>query len=119
MFRRSYSLICWLLLLTQLALLGLLAYTRVIFGKVLYYGDPDNPNPGFENYFRLLQALFYGTLVLIFLWAIVTPYAVLWNRKSRLELERVDLLKGGIGFILAIALLLADPFGIFRLFTLN
>lgn len=117
MFPKLYSITGLLLLLTQLAILGMLAYTQVLFGKVPYFGNADDQPPGYEKYFSLLRVLLFATFFLILIWALCTPFAVLWNRRSRVEEEKTELVKGGIGFILAVFLLLVDPFGIFKYIT--
>lgn len=117
MFPHLYRLTSLILLLIQLAFLGMLAYTKVMFGMVPYFGIAGDEPPGFEKYFTLLYVLLIATFLFIFLWAIMTPAAVLWNRRSRVEEERIDLVKGGVGFVLAVLLILLDPFGVFRHLT--
>lgn len=104
-----------LLLLAQLLFLGMLIYNKVILGRVLYYGNTEEPNNGFEKYFETLRFLLYSTFILVVIWGILTPVAVISNR--RLEKDKINILIGVLGFVIAIILLLTDPFGIFKWFT--
>jgi hypothetical protein len=114
-FKSFYILTSCLLLLVQLLFLCLLIYNKVHLGRVLYYGNSDEPNTGFEKYFTILQVLLYSSFALIILWGILTPVAVISNR--RLYKDKINISIGIIGFFLAIGLLLVDPFGIFKWFT--
>jgi hypothetical protein len=49
-------------------------------------------------------------------WALLTPFAVISNRRS-LEEDRFHMSKGIAGFIAAIILLILDPFGMLKWFT--
>ena len=104
-----------LLLLAQLLFLGMLIYNKVILGRVLYYGNTEEPNNGFEKYFETLRFLLYSSFILVVIWGILTPVAVISNR--RLEKDKINILIGLLGFVIAIILLLTDPFGIFKWFT--
>lgn len=104
-----------LLLLAQLLFLGMLIYNKVILGRVLYYGNTEEPNNGFEKYFETLRFLLYSSFILVVIWGILTPVAVISNR--RLEKDKINILIGVLGFVIAIILLLTDPFGIFKWFT--
>ena len=114
-FKILYTIICCLLLLTQLLLLSILLYNKVKLGRVLYYGNSDEMNIGFEKYFITLEVLLYCTLILVIIWSMLTPFAVLSNR--RLVKDKINIYFGLIGFVMAIILLLVDPFGIFNWFT--
>ncbi|MEO7983171.1 MAG: hypothetical protein ABI688_03710 [Bacteroidota bacterium] len=115
-FRKLYLFTCVLLLFSQLLTLFILAYCKKVLGKVLYYGDPEEQNPGHEKYFTALEILLYSTFILVILWCILTPFAVIANRRSYEE-AKINIYIGATGFVLAIILLLTDPFGIFKLFT--
>jgi uncharacterized membrane protein HdeD (DUF308 family) len=114
-FKNLYLSISWLLFISQVLVLFAWAYIKVHIGRDLYYGNPMDPNPGYENYFRILEALLYSTFVLVIAWSILTPFAVISNKG--LENSRINILLGTVGFILAIGLLIIDPFGMFKWFT--
>lgn len=114
-FKSFYILICCLLVLAQVLFLTILMYNKFMYGRVLYYGNRDETNPGFEKYFIALQILLYSTLILILIWGILTPLTVLTNR--RLYKHKINISIGVIGFVLAITLLILDPFGILKWFT--
>lgn len=114
-FKKLYILTSWLLLLTQLLFIGILGYNEFSLGRVLYYGDSELENIGFEKYFIALQVLLYTTFIFIIIWGILTPFAVITNRS--LVKEKINIFIGVAGFVMAIILLLIDPFGIFKWFT--
>ena len=114
-FKKLYTLISWLLFLTQLLFIGILGYNKFRLGRILYYGDSGEVNVGYEKYFITLQFLLYTTFIVIIIWGILTPLAVITNR--RLVKEKINIFIGLAGFVLAIMLLLIDPFGIFQWFT--
>ena len=110
-----YITISCLLLLSQLGFLLVLIYNKMQLGRVLYYGNIEEQNPGFEKYFTILEILLYSTFILVILWSVLTPFAVISNR--RLYKEKINIFIGLLGFAMAIILLLTDPFGIFKWFT--
>lgn len=114
-FKKLYTLTSWLLLLTQLLFISIIGYNKFSLGRVLYYGNSETENIGFEKYFIALQILLYATFIFIIIWGILTPFAVISNR--RLVKEKINIFIGVIGFVLAFILLLIDPFGIFKWFT--
>ena len=114
-FKLFYILISCLLVLTQVVFLAILLYNKFLYGRVLYYGNSDETNPGFEKYFITLKVLLYSTLILTLIWGVLTPFTVLTNR--RLDKHKINISIGVIGFVLAIMLLVLDPFGILKWFT--
>ena len=114
-FKSFYRVISGLLLLSQLLILSILIYNQYKYGMVIYFGNKNEPNAGFEKYFITLQLLLYSTFVLMTIWAIITPIAVISNR--RLERDKIKITIGVIGFLTAMVLLIVDPFGIFKWVT--
>ena len=114
-FKKLYILTSWLLLLTQLLFISIIGYNKYRLGRVLYYGNGEEENIGFEKYFIALQVLLYTTFIFIIIWGILTPFVVIANR--RLAKEKINIFIGVAGFVLAITLLLIDPFGIFKWVT--
>jgi hypothetical protein len=115
-FKFLYNSVNILLLAAQFGFLGILVYNKMAIGRVLYYGNIDEPNTGFEKYFFLLKTLLYGSLILMIAWAFLTPLAIYLNKQSR-EKDKMDIYLGSVGFVTAIVLLITDPFGIFKWFT--
>jgi hypothetical protein len=115
-FKTLYNAISILLMTVQIGFLAILIYNKITIGRVLYYGNKDESNIGFEKYFKILQAFLYSSLILIIAWSLLTPLALFSNKKG-LEKDKVDIYVGSAGFITAIILLIIDPFGIFKWFT--
>lgn len=114
-FKGVYKITSYLLLVVQLLFLFILLYNKVKLGRILYYGDINEENFGFEKYFKILRFLLYSSFGLIFLWCFLTPFAVISNRNLRKE--KIAFFPGIPGFVLAMILLFIDPFGIFKWFT--
>lgn len=116
LFKPAYYFICWLLLATQLVFLGILAYSKIRIGRVLFFAKGEESNKGFENYFKILILLLQATFVLLVLWALLTPVAMIIN-KHHSRSKRINYLTGLLGFTGGVILLIIDPFGIFEWFT--
>jgi hypothetical protein len=117
-FKDLYYVISYSLLAVQIGFVSIWLYNKMIYQRVLYYGNPDKPIAEIsQNYFDILKFQLYATFVLMIAWAILTPLAVLSNKRTVVEEERVGMSKGIIGFVAAIILLITDPFGIFKWFT--
>ena len=92
-------------------------YNKIIYKRVLYYGNTDKPASVIsQNYFDVLKFQLYATFILLIAWALLTPFAVISNKRSTEE-NRIHMSKGIIGFIAAIILLIIDPFGMLKWFT--
>ncbi len=115
-FKKIYIIISYSLLLIQLIFLAIIAYTKIRLGSLLYYGNPEELSPIFHNYFLVLQFQLYSTFGLIIIWGILTPFAFIYNRRS-LKKDKINMFPGVIGFVVAMILLVADPFGVFKWFT--
>jgi hypothetical protein len=88
----------------------------------MYDREPDYGRDGpldliSENYYWVLKTLLYATFALLIAWAILTPLAVLANKRTAGNEGKIDMTKGIAGFVLAIVLLITDPFGIFKWFS--
>ena len=103
--------------MAQIGFISILLYNKIIYHRTLYYGGDEDPRDISTNYFYILKTLLYSTLVLIIAWAVLTPLAVLSNKRATMEKERIGMSKGITGFIIAIILLITDPFGMFKWFT--
>jgi hypothetical protein len=116
-FKDLYYVISYSLLIAQIGFASIWLYNKIVYQRVLYYGDPDKPVSLISlNYFYILKFQLYATFILMLLWALLTPLAVISNKGS-MEKDNVPLVVGAIGFICAIGILIIDPFGIFKWFT--
>lgn len=116
-FKDLYIVVCYSLLIVQLGFISILLYNKWIYHRELYYGGDKKIEEISANYFYVLKTLLYSTFVLVIAWALLTPLAVLSNKRTVVEQERLGLSKGVIGFIMAAILLITDPFGILKWFT--
>ncbi|HLG38799.1 MAG TPA: hypothetical protein VI461_03985 [Chitinophagaceae bacterium] len=116
-FKDLYIAISYSLLIVQIGFISILLYNKFIYHRKLYYGGDQKIEEISLNYFYILKTLLYSTFVLIILWALLTPLAILSNKRTVVEEERVGMSKGVAGFIAAIVLLIVDPFGMVRWFT--
>ena len=116
-FKDLYAVISYSLLIAQIGFISILLYNRLIYHRTLYYGGDEDPREISANYFYILKTLLYSTLVLIITWAVFTPLAVLSNKRATVKEERIGMSKGITGFIIAIILLITDPFGLFKWLT--
>jgi hypothetical protein len=116
-FKDLYLVISYSLIIVQIGFISILLYNKFIYNRTLYYGGDKEPVEISLNYFYVLRTLLYSTFVLIVLWAVLTPMAVLGNKRSVIEEDHISMRMGIIGFISAIILLIVDPFGMFKWFT--
>ena len=116
-FKDLYIIICYALLAAQLGFICILVYNKLVYHRQLYYGDDKDPAEVSANYFYVLKTLLYSTFALVIAWAIFTPLAVLANKRTTLESDRIGLSKGIVGFIIAVILLITDPFGMLAWFS--
>ena len=116
-FRDLYNVISYSLIIVQIGFISILLYNKLIYNRTLYYGGDKKIEEISLNYFYILRTLLYSTFVLIILWAVLTPLAVLGNKRSVIEEDHISMKMGIIGFISAIILLIVDPFGMFKWFT--
>ncbi len=91
-FKIFYTVTSFVLLLTQLLFLSILLYNKVKLGRVLYYGNSNEENIGFEKYFITLQVLLYCTFILVIILGTLTAFAVISNR--RLVKDKINILLG-------------------------
>ena len=115
-FKDVYYVISYLLLITQIGFLSILLYNKIVRDRVLYYGNTNNPAEVSENYFYVLKYLLYATFALMIAWAILTPFAIILNRRST-QKDHIRIVTGLLGFMVAFILLIIDPFGMFKWFT--
>ncbi|MDP4261137.1 MAG: hypothetical protein Q8941_01285 [Bacteroidota bacterium] len=115
-FKDLYYIISYSLLSVQVGFISILLYNKIVRQRVLYYGNKDEPAILTGNYFNILKFLLYSSFVLMITWALLTPLAVISNRRSMQE-DRIDVIPGILGFISAVILLVIDPFGIFKWFS--
>ena len=116
-FRDLYIVISYSLLIVQLGFISILLYNKWIYHRELYYGGDKKIEEISLNYFYILRALLYSTFILVVAWALFTPLAILSNKRTVVEEDRVGMSRGIIGFIAAIVLLITDPFGMLKWFT--
>jgi hypothetical protein len=101
----------------QIGFVSIWLYNKMIYHRALYYGNPDKPISEIsQNYFYILKFQLYATFALIILWALLTPLAVISNKRST-EKDHIPVVIGALGFVSAIILLIVDPFGMFKWFT--
>jgi hypothetical protein len=117
LFKDLYLVISYSLIIVQIGFISILLYNKLIYHRTLYYGGDKKIEEISLNYFYILRALLYSTFVLIVLWAVLTPMAVLGNKRSVVGEDHISMRMGVIGFLSAIALLIIDPFGMFKWFT--
>jgi hypothetical protein len=115
-YKDLYYVISYSLLAAQAGLVFILIYNKIVRDQVLYYGNTGKPYEISENYFYVLKFLLYTTFVLMIIWALLTPLAVISNKRST-EKDQIPVAIGLLGFISALILLIIDPFGIFKWFT--
>jgi hypothetical protein len=116
-FKDLYYVISYSLLILQIGFLCIWLYNKIVYKRDLYYGNTDNPPYEIsQGYFDVLKFQLYGTFILMITWALLTPFAVISNKGSREE-ARIHMSKGITGFIIAIILLIIDPFGMLKWFT--
>jgi hypothetical protein len=115
-FKDLYYLVSYSLLAAQIGFVSIWLYNKMAYDRDIYYGNMVKPSDISENYFNLLKILLYATFALMIIWAILTPLAVISNRRS-FGKDRIDIVIGVWGFISAAILLIIDPFGIFKWFT--
>ena len=116
-FKNLYYLVSFSLLIAQAGFVSFLLYNKMVLGTVLYYGDADKSNMYSGHFFNGLVILLYSTFALMIGWAILTPLAIIANRRRTNNRDYIDISFGFIGFAGAIILLIVDPFGIFKWFT--
>jgi len=116
-FKDLYIVISYALLIVQLGFISVLLYNKWIYHRELYYGGDKKIEDISLNYFFILRALLYSTFILVVAWALLTPLAILSNKRTIVEEERVGMSKGVLGFIIAIVLLITDPFGMLKWFS--
>jgi hypothetical protein len=116
-FKDLYIVICYSLLIVQLGFISILLYNKWIYHRKLYYGGDEKIEDVSLNYFYILRTLLYSTFILAAAWALLTPLAVLANKRSTVEEDRVAMSRGIVGFIVAVVLLINDPFGMLKWFT--
>jgi len=115
-FKALYNLISFLLLTTQACFFSIMIYNKMTIGRILYFGNSDEPNIGYEHYFNILVILLYASFSFMIIWALLTPLAVFSNKRSPNK-NKINIHTGILSFLLAIVLLFIDPFGIFKWFT--
>jgi len=116
-FKDLYSVVSYSLLIAQIGFGSIWLYNKIVYKRTLYYGNTDKPPSVIsQNYFDVLKFQLYATFILMIAWALLTPFAVISNRRS-LEEDRFHMSKGIAGFIAAIILLILDPFGMLKWFT--
>jgi hypothetical protein len=115
-FRDLYYLISYSLIAAQIGFISILLYNKMIRDRVLYYGNTNNPSEISENYFDVLKFLLYTTFAMMIAWAILTPFAIISNRRST-QKDHIHIVPGLLGFMVAFFLLVIDPFGMFKWFT--
>ena len=116
-FKDLYYVISYSLLALQIGFVSIWLYNKIFYNRVLYYGNPEKALSEIsQNYFFILRFHLYATFVLMIAWALLTPLAVISNKRST-EKDHMPLVVGALGFICAIIFLLVDPFGIFKWFT--
>ncbi len=117
-FKDLYAVISYSLLIAQLGFVSILLYNKWIYNRNLYYGDPDKKIEDISaNYFYVLKTLLYSTFILAIAWAFLTPLAILSNKRTVAEEGRIGLIQGTLGFVMAVILLVTDPFGMLKWFT--
>ena len=116
-FKDLYIVVCYSLLTVQLGFISIWLYNKYIYHRVMYYGGEKKIEEVSLNYFYILRALLYSTFVLVVLWALLTPLAILSNKRTVVKEERVGMSKGLIGFVIAVIFLIKDPFGILKWFS--
>jgi uncharacterized membrane protein HdeD (DUF308 family) len=115
-FKELYYVISYSLVIAQIGFISILLYNRMIRDRVLYYGNTDNPSEISENYFEFLRFLMYATFAMMIVWAVLTPFVIISNRRST-QKDHIHIVPGLLGFIVAFILLVTDPFGMFKWFT--
>jgi hypothetical protein len=115
-FKNIYSVISYSLLIAQIGFISIWLYNKIIYQKVLYYGNTDKPSDISQNYFDILKFQLYATFALMILWALLTPLAVISNKRST-EKDHISVVSGLLGFTSAAIILFIDPFGMFKWFT--
>lgn len=115
-FKDLYYVISYSLLAVQAGFVFILLYNKIVRDQVLYYGNTGKPYEISENYFIVLKSLLFTTFALMIIWALLTPLAVISNRRNT-EKDHIPVAIGLLGFISALILLIIDPFGIFKWFT--
>jgi hypothetical protein len=116
-FKNLYYLVSFSLLIAQIAFVSFLLYNKIVLGKVLYYGNADKPIGVSGHFFNGLRFLLYSTFTLMIVWALLTPLAVISNKRRVNDSDHIDVAIGFLGFAAAVILLFVDPFGIFKWFT--
>src|SRR5215471_16420787 len=97
-FKDLYAIISYSLLIVQIGFISIFLYNKIIYHRTLYYGGDKKIEEISANYFYVLKTLLYSTFVLVIAWAILTPLAILSNKRTVVEEERVGMSKGVAGF---------------------
>ena len=114
-FKHLYGVVSYTLLIVQLGILSILFYNKIL-NRPLYYGTTTSPADISEHYFVVLKTFLYSTFALMVAWALLTPVAVISNKRST-HANHIGIGVGLIGFIMAGVLLMIDPFGMFKWFS--
>ena len=116
-FKHLYAVVSYSLLTAQIGFLSIFLYNKLMYDREPDYGGDRPIDLISENYFFVLKILLYATFVLLITWALLTPLAVLANKRAVADDGRIHMTKGIAGFVLAVVLLITDPFGILKWFS--
>ena len=113
-FKFIYSSQCYGLIVVSVSSLITVLYSKIFFGRILYYGVPDERNIGHQSFFDILSILYNFSLLLVILWpffAVISIATEKYRNSSKL-ISKI----GVAGFIATLHFLIADPFGIWEYF---
>ena len=113
-FKFIYTIQCYILILISISSLTAILYSKIFFGRILYYGVPDFRNIGHQEFFDILSFLYISSLPLVIAWPFFAfiIFAIEKYRNS----SRLSTKIGVAGFILSLLFLITDPFGIWKYF---
>ncbi len=113
--KKLYAIISWTLLLVQAGFLVI--YTCSAFrGRIVFYEAKEmNYAATLRLYFTGMNILFITSIAMFVLWCLLTPYAILLNR--RIGKIMINPWPGLLGFIFTIIHIASDPFHLLAWYT--
>jgi hypothetical protein len=109
-FKVFYTVVSYLFLIVQAGFICIWLYNKIRYDRTLFFGGDAQPEEVSANHFTVLKALLYATLLLLLVWSILTPMAIRANKRNTGD-QRIHLGTGIAAFLIAITLLIIDPFG--------
>ena len=107
--RWLHSITSYLTLFPVLVFLVSAIASKLLIGRVLYFGSFDERNIRYNDYYPYLSFFLELTLYLLPLWLILSIINIKNYRK-----DKISYLLGAVGFILSIMLIIIDPFGLVK-----